>query len=88
MVDVQVELRTWITQFATGDHDMANLLCERHADDPRRLALATRTRKDRRSSSPTANSRTCRPALRAGWRRLAWAAVIASQRSCRNVLSS
>jgi acetyl-CoA synthetase len=39
MVDVQVELRTWITQFATGDHDIANVLCERHAEDPRRLAL-------------------------------------------------
>ncbi len=39
MVDVQAELRTWITRFATGDHDIANLLCERHAEDPRRLAL-------------------------------------------------
>ncbi len=39
MVDVQADLRTWITRFATGDHDIANLLCERHAEDPRRLAL-------------------------------------------------
>jgi acetyl-CoA synthetase len=39
MVDVQAELHTWIARFATGDHDIANLLCERHAEDPRRLAL-------------------------------------------------
>jgi acetyl-CoA synthetase len=39
MVDAQAELRTWTTQLATGDHDIANLLCERHAEDPRRLAL-------------------------------------------------
>ena len=39
MVDVQAELRTWITRFATGDHDIANLLCERHAEDSGRLAL-------------------------------------------------
>src|SRR5215831_4707748 len=39
MVDVQAELRSWITQFATGDHDIANLLCDRHAADPSRLAL-------------------------------------------------
>lgn len=39
MLDAQSELRTWISRFATGEHDIANLLCERHADDPRRLAL-------------------------------------------------
>ena len=39
MLDVQAELRVWIARFTTGEHDIAELLCERHAEDPAHLAL-------------------------------------------------
>jgi acetyl-CoA synthetase len=39
MANVDRELHDWISQFASGEHDIAWLLCERHADDRGRLAL-------------------------------------------------
>ena len=39
MTHVQTELRNWIEQFGSGEHSLAELLCDRHADDATRLAL-------------------------------------------------
>jgi acetyl-CoA synthetase len=39
MPNINDELRTWIEQFANGEHDIADLLCQRHAGDSTRLAL-------------------------------------------------
>ena len=39
MTDVQTELCNWIEQFGSGEHSLAELLCDRHAEDASRLAL-------------------------------------------------
>jgi hypothetical protein len=64
MGDVQADLRTWIAQFATGDHDIAKLLCERHAEDPRRLALRYEDAQPRSASLRSCIRCCTRPASR------------------------